>query len=230
MDKRDLCAVIPAYNSQSTIAEVVRRTLPHVARVVVVNDGSLDQTARAARLAGAHLLGSRFNQGKGGALALGFAYALRCGFAAVVTVDADLQHDPGDIPRFIRRQTEGGADLVIGDRMHSKSAIPGVRRVPNAIGTHCFTWLTGQPIRDSQCGFRLYRQELLAAVPVITSGFDTESDLLLRAGRRGFKIDFIAIDAVYYPRVNGAGSFYRPIRDTYYICTNFLKNWLWRWR
>ncbi len=229
MDKRRLCALIPAYNSEATIAEVVRRARSHAARVVVVDDGSRDRTARIARQAGAHLLGSRLNHGKGHALALGFAYALRNGFEAVVTLDADLQHDPDDIPRFLRRQAESGADLVIGDRMHARAAIPGVRRVPNAIGTRCFTWLIGQPIRDSQCGFRLYRCGLLSAVPVITSGFDTESDLLLRAGRRGFKIEFLPIPAIY-PDGDDGGSFYRPIRDTYYICTNFLKNWWWRQR
>jgi glycosyltransferase involved in cell wall biosynthesis len=229
VNKLNVCALIPAYNSQCTIAEVVRRARPHVAQVVVVDDGSQDQTLRQARQAGAHLLGSSVNQGKGRALAQGFAYALRCGFEAVVTLDADLQHDADDIPRFMRRYLESGAHLIIGDRMHARSAIPGVRRIPNAIGMQCFSWLTGQTIRDSQCGFRLYRRELLAAVPVITAGFDTESDLLLRAGRRGMTIDFIPIAAVYF-NSGGPGSFYRPIRDTYYICTNFLKNWLWRQR
>jgi glycosyltransferase involved in cell wall biosynthesis len=229
LDKTNVCALIPAYNSQVTIAEVVRGAYPHVAQVVVVDDGSQDQTARRASEAGAHLLACTSNQGKGRALALGFAYALRRDFEAVVTLDADRQHDPADIPRFIRRHMESGAHLIIGDRMHAGDAIPGVRRIPNAIGAHCFSWLTGQRIRDSQCGFRLYRRELLAAVPVITAGFDTESDLLLRAGRHGFTIDFIPIAVVYF-NGEGPGSFYRPIRDTYYICTNFLKNWWWRQR
>ena len=158
------------------------------------------------------------------ALGLAFAYALRHGFDGVVTLDADLQHDANAIPHFVNRHRQTGADLIIGNRMHHKAAIPGVRYIPNWIGTRCFSWLTGQLIEDSQCGFRFYHCRLLASVPILCSGFEAESDLLLRAGRRGFKIDFIPIEVIY-PNGNGHTSFYRPVRDTYDICINFLKNW-----
>ena len=121
------------------------------------------------------------------------------------------------------------ADLVIGDRMHDNALIPRIRYIPNLIGTRCFSWLTGQTIYDSQCGFRLYHRRLLAALPVICNGFEAESDLLLRAGRHGYRIAFVRVAAIYHDS-DGPGSFYRPVRDTYDICINFLKNWFWRKR
>ncbi|MCP4748492.1 MAG: glycosyltransferase family 2 protein [Desulfobacteraceae bacterium] len=238
-----ICAVIPAYNSQSTIARVVSQTRLYVQQVVVVDDGSADRTARCASLAGAHVIGCGKNRGKGYALALGFRYFLGQGFDAVITLDADLQHDASDIPHFIRRFDFSGADLIIGDRLHSRRDIPRLRFVPNWVGTHCFSWLTGQVILDSQCGFRFYHRRLLAALPVLCDGFDAESDLLLRAGRKGFKIDFVPVKVIYHEKCRKSKkrgkigknkgcytSFYRPVRDTYAICINFLKNWFWRKR
>jgi glycosyltransferase involved in cell wall biosynthesis len=219
-----ICALIPAFNSQATIARVVTGALSHAERVVVVNDGSTDLTVARARQAGAHVLGGHRNRGKGHALALGFAYVLRHAFDAAITLDADLQHNPAAIPWFVDRYQKTGAEMIIGNRMHSKEAIPRVRYVPNLIGNHCFSWLTKQVIEDSQCGFRFYHRKLLRCLPMRCNGFEAESDLLLRAGRRGFKIDFIPIEVIY-PNGNGHTSFYRPVRDTYDICINFLKNW-----
>ena len=219
-----ICAVIPSFNSEKTIARVVRGAIEHADRVVVVNDGSTDRTAVLAEKAGARVLGTGRNRGKGHALGVAFRYVLGQAFDAAVTLDADLQHDPQAIPDFVNRHRQTGADLIIGNRMHHKEAIPGVRYVPNLIGCRCFSWLTGQVIEDSQCGFRFYHRRLLASLPMLCNGFEAESDLLLRAGSRGFKIDFIPI-AVIYPNGNGHTSFYRPVRDTYDICINFLKNW-----
>lgn len=226
-----ICAAIPAYNSETTIGRVVANTLRQVDRVVVINDGSTDRTARKALKAGAHVIGSLKNQGKGLALSLGFKYALSHDFDAVITLDADLQHDPSDIPRFVEHHRRTGAMLVIGDRMHAATEIPRYRYLPNRIGTRCFTWLTGQPILDSQCGFRLYTRELLKALPVLESGFEAESDLLLRAGKCGYKIEFVQVLPVYHsPNGSRGRSFYRPVKDTYLICINFLKNWFWQKR
>jgi glycosyltransferase involved in cell wall biosynthesis len=242
-DKR-ACVIIPAYNSQATIAQVVNRARIHTDQVVVVNDGSTDATARRAAEAGARVMGGGRNRGKGHALALAFRYVLQHGFETAITLDADLQHDPAAIPAFLRSFEATGADLIIGNRMHQRQAIPRVRYVPNLIGTRCFSWLTGQTIRDSQCGFRLYSRRLMASLPMLCDGFAAESDLLLRAGRHGFRIEFIPIEVIYHPLGHTAGrsgrsvggypgncrSFYRPVRDTYDICINFLKNWFWQKR
>lgn len=228
-----VCAVIPAYNSQATIGAVVAQTRRYTQRVVVINDGSTDQTGRLAAEAGAHVIGTRRNRGKGHALEMAFKYAFSQKYDAVITLDADLQHDPVEIPKFIEHYKGTGADLIIGNRMHVENGIPGYRRLPNRIGTRCFSWLTGQAILDSQCGFRLYSRKIIAALPIMTRGFETESDLLLRAGRHGFRIEFIPVRPIYFDGCRtgcGKGSFYRPIRDTYLICINFLKNWLWRKR
>ena len=220
-----ICAVIPAFNSQNTIARVVKGALAQVDQVVVVNDGSTDQTAACAGRAGARVLGAGRNRGKGYALGMAFRYVVGQHFDAAITLDADLQHNPIAIADFIARYRQTGADLIIGNRMHHKEAIPGARYTANLIGCRCFSWLTRQAIEDSQCGFRFYHRRLLLRLPVLCSGFEAESDLLLRAGRRGFKIDFIPIEVIYHPNGNGHTSFYRPVRDTYDICINFLKNW-----
>ena len=121
--------------------------------------------------------------------------------------------------------------MIIGNRMHIENGIPRYRYLPNCIGTRCFTWLTGQAILDSQCGFRLYTRSLLAALPVLTDGFEAESDLLLRAGRHSLRIEYVPVQPIYHgANGNDKGSFYRPVRDTYLICINFLKNWFWKER
>ena len=222
-----ICGVIPAYNSESTIAEVVRQTRRHLTHIVVIDDGSDDKTAYMAESAGAYVISLVKNKGKGHALQMGFRYALGHDFDAIITLDADLQHDPADIPKFIEHYEALQPSIIVGNRLHCKEKIPRLRYVPNRIGTFCFSWLIGQPIEDSQCGFRLYDRKVMENIRILNDGFEVEADLLLRAGKRGYDIGFVPIKVIYFSDEQG-GSFYRPIYDTFRICIIFLRNLFWK--
>ena len=221
------CAAIPAFNNENTISEVVERTRREVDHVVVIDDGSRDQTIESAKRAGAHVLSISKNRGKGHALAIAFKYAREIGFDAIITLDADLQHDPSEIPKFIDHYTERKSAIVIGNRLHEKRNIPRIRYGPNKIGCYTFSWLTGQTIEDSQCGFRLYDRIIFESIHILNDGFEAEADILLRAGKRGFRIDFVPIKTIYFQNHNHC-SYYRPIKDTFRISIIFLMNLFWK--
>jgi glycosyltransferase involved in cell wall biosynthesis len=223
----NILAVIPAYNSEQTIARVIEGTRPQVSGVLVIDDGSTDRTAGAAREAGALVIRIGRNRGKGLALRTGFAAALELGADAVVTLDADLQHEPMEIPKLIQGYIGTGAKMVIGDRLKEKDRIPRMRYAPNRIGTYTFSWLIGQPVQDSQCGFRLYDREVMETIPIWNRGFEAEADLLLRAGKRGYKIVFVPVKAIYFSG-RPHRSHYRNVRDTFRISIIFLMNLFWK--
>ena len=160
-------------------------------------------------------------------MAVAFKYARECDLDAIITLDADLQHDPSEIPKFIDRHMSRRSGIVVGNRLHEKKNIPRLRYVPNKIGIYTFSWLTGQTIEDSQCGFRLYDRAVIEKIPILNDGFEAEADILLRAGKRGFKIDFVPIKTIYFQSHKHC-SYYRPIRDTFRISIIFLMNLFWK--
>ena len=222
-----ICVIIPAYNNETTIAEVVQRTRCEIDNVLVVDDGSTDKTAPLAEGAGAYVLKVSKNKGKGNALRISFRYAVVNDFDAVITLDADLQHDPSEIPKFIKHHATNKSKIVIGARLHSKRKMPRVRYANNIIGTYTFSWLIGQPIEDSQCGFRLYDREVIENIPIMNDGFEAEADIILRAGKRGYRIGFVPIKAIYFSGRQHR-SYYRPIWDTFRISIIFLMNLFWK--
>lgn len=222
-----ICGVIPAFNSEYTIARMVKETGRYVDHVLVIDDGSSDGTAWRAKEAGARVIRVRHNKGKGNSMRIGFRYALANKFDAIITLDADLQHDPSEIPKFIRRYHQSGSRIIIGNRLHRKENIPRMRYIPNRIGTYCFSWLIRQPVADSQCGFRLYDRKVMENIFILNNGFEAEADILLRAGKRGYPISFVPVKAIYFPD-NHSQSYYRPIYDTFRICIIFLRNLFWK--
>jgi glycosyltransferase involved in cell wall biosynthesis len=209
-----LAAVIPAYNEAATIADIARRAARHTELVVVVDDGSLDGTVAAlASLPVTTLVNAR-NLGKGASLARGFDHALDRGADAVVTLDADGQHDPDDIPRLAAVARTHPRDVVVGARMRKDRAAPRSRRAANRIADFWIGWAAGQPLDDSQSGFRLYPASLLARLRVPSSperGFVYESELLIEAARAGARIRSVPIDSVYHP--GARRSHFRPVGD-----------------
>lgn len=224
-----ICAVIPAYNNEKTVGPVIKGALSQLEHVIVVDDGSTDGTLHVAGECGAHVLRIGENRGKGNALRVSFRYALSKGFDGVITLDADLQHDPTEIPKFIAYYSRHRPGIVIGDRLQDKQGIPRSRYGPNRIGTYTFSWLLGQTIRDSQCGFRLYDREVMKKIPILNNGFEAEADLLLRAGKRGYRIGFVPIRTIYFENHHNR-SYYRPVKDTFRISIIFLMNLFWKER
>jgi glycosyltransferase involved in cell wall biosynthesis len=205
----NICCVIPAYNEEKTISEVVGGCRRHVRSVTVVDDGSSDGTVAAAIDAGAHLIGHKNNMGKGFALRSGFSNALSVGFGAVITLDADGQHDTEDIPRFISAHLDNPEDMIVGARSWSTENVPLNRYLANRFGTFVISRIAGHDIPDTQSGFRLYTADAIR-LPVRSSGFETESEILIRASRAGIGIRSIPIKAIY-PKAHR--SHFRPLRD-----------------
>lgn len=190
-----ILALIPAYNEAPRIANVVTGTLAHLP-VLVVDDGSTDETAAQAGDAGAAVLRQTPNQGKGAALRAGFRWALAEGYDAVVTLDADGQHDPTEIPGFLQAYTARHADLIIGQR--DLKQIPPIRRLANWLGRVTFSWALGRSIPDNQSGYRLISRQLMEAILISDEqGFEYEVEMIVTCVRRGFVLDWVPIRTIY---------------------------------
>lgn len=207
-----MIAIIPALNAERTLGKVVQATREQLANVLVIDDGSTDRTSDVAREAGAVVLRHEVNRGKGAALKTGFAYALERDSEAVITLDADGQHLPGEIPKFLAEWQQSHADLIIGGRAHLFQHMLPRRRNANRFSAWCISKAAGVPVADSQSGFRLYSSTLLRSLQLHTDGFDMESEVIVRAGRRGMKIVSIPIDLGFVDGI--ATSHYKPLKDT----------------
>lgn len=209
--KESVCVIIPAYNESRHIAYVLEGIHPLEFDVVVVDDGSSDNTAELAKAGGAFVISHPRNRGKGQALLSGFNYAVEKGYELVITMDADGQHDPAAINEFIEAYRRTKIPVLIGNRMWDKSKIPPARRWTN----QCMSYMLGRFARfsvpDTQCGFRLFRADVLSFVLVKSTGFAMESEILLNLAMRGFRMDSVRIPVVY----SGQTSRINPLLDGY---------------
>lgn len=210
----DFVILIPAYNEARTIHSVTQRALAQGHPVIVVDDGSTDGTAERIDSLPVTLLRNARNVGKAASLWRGMQYAIEQGAHAVITLDADGQHDPADIPRFIECARRHPGAIAVGSRLHAKGAIPPVRYRANRFANFWIAWAAGQPIIDSQCGFRLYPTGLLQGretQPGRRDGFVFESEILIDAGRAGVAIVAVPIAAIYEAKARP--SHFRPVTD-----------------
>jgi glycosyltransferase involved in cell wall biosynthesis len=229
-------AVVPAFEAAPTIGQVVRRALAHVPRVVVVDDGSGDDTAARAAAAGAEVLRHPSNRGKGAALRTAFDRLLREPPAAarsgappapawegVVTLDADGQHDPDDIPRFAETFRRSHPALIVGSRAASFGAMWGPRRAMNRFSSASLRFFSGVDLADSQSGFRLYSRPFLQRFRPRGRRYEAEMEALMQAAAWGLPIASLPI------RVSAADgrttSHYRPLADTFRIIGAVLSHW-----
>jgi glycosyltransferase involved in cell wall biosynthesis len=213
------CAVvIPCFNEGASIAALVLDVRQHLPLVVVVDDGSTDDTAVLAAGAGATVISHAQNLGKGAALKTGLSAALTRGFEWVLTMDGDGQHTPQDVPAFCRCAEQARVRLVVGNRMHNPQAIPWLRRLVNRWMSRQLSDLAGQLLPDSQCGFRLIHLKAWASVPLKTNHFEIESEMLLVFIRAGYRVEFVPIQVVG----RGQSSHIHPVADS-------LRWWRW-WR
>lgn len=193
-----IAVIIPAYNAGTTIAELIERTSRFVDRedIVIIDDGSCDQTSEIAGGTGAVILRHEANRGKGEALMTGFRYAEKRDYPAVITLDADLQHDPECIPDFIRRAS-GFSGIIIGTRRRNLKIMPFGRWLSNTLTSAIVSVLAGQSIRDSQSGYRLITAQVLKRVKLDSRRYDLESEILIKAKRKGFEIAETPIETIY---------------------------------
>lgn len=218
-DREDrIVAIIPAYNEGTRVADVVigaAQFLP----VLVVDDGSADDTAAQAEAAGALVLGQSPNQGKGAALRAGFRHALAEGYDAVVTLDADGQHDPAELPKFLDLFDQQHPDLIIGQRRLRH--MPPLRRLANYLGRKSFSWAIGQPIPDNQSGYRLISRRLLEELASgQEAGFEFEMEMIVICVRRDYVLDWVPIRTIYAgesSHINNASHFMNSVRMIFQI-------------
>lgn len=195
-----ILAVVPGYEEGPRIGRVVQAASRHLA-VLVVDDGSTDGTAAAADAAGARVIRQAPNAGKGAALRAGFRVALDEGWDAALTLDADGQHDPDEIPRFVAAFSAPGAagprpELIIGRRDFTR--MPLVRRLSNTAGTAAFSWAVGQRIPDNQSGYRLLGRRLMTAMLAShETGFEFEVEMIAVCLRRGWTLAWVPISTIY---------------------------------
>jgi glycosyltransferase involved in cell wall biosynthesis len=220
-----VAVIIPALNAQRTLPAVVADARAQLEPVLVIDDGSRDATGEVAGAAGAVVIRHPVNRGKGGALKTGFAWALENGFDGVITLDADGQHLAGEIPKFLRERERSGADLIIGGRAHLFDEMLPRRRMANRFSAACISLTSGVRISDSQSGFRFYSANLIRSIALRTDGFDMESEVIVRAGRRGFRIVTIPIDLGFVDGI--ATSHYKPLKDTLRIAWTVTRARFW---
>jgi glycosyltransferase involved in cell wall biosynthesis len=207
-------ALIPAFNEARTIRDVLDGLRGVVDHVLVVDDGSTDDTQAAAREKGAEVLAHASNKGKGHAVRAGIAALSPRDFTHVLIMDGDMQHLPAEAPRLVQAALETGADLVLGERRFGREAMPASRYHANRWGSRVLSWFVGIPLRDTQCGFRVVRLAALDGLPLRARGYDIETEMLVKLWRRGARITSVPVSAVYA----GQTSKLRPIRDTTRTC------------
>jgi glycosyltransferase involved in cell wall biosynthesis len=209
--------VIPAYQEAATIGPIVDlcRMLPEVSGVVVIDDGSCDETARVAAESGATVLRHTHNLGKGASLMRGMLAAVEAGASLVATLDGDSQHRPEDLPRLLECSRQWPRRIIIGSRRATGHIAPRARVIANRIADFWISWAAGHPIDDSQSGFRVYPAEVvqrIAVCPPKATGFAFESEVLIEAARLGFLTVAVEIRTIH-GAVLKRRSHFRPVAD-----------------
>lgn len=204
------CIIIPTYNEAKNIKELIEQIRGQDLEVIVVDDGSKDDTSLIAKDSGATVLTNQKNEGKGASLIAGFKYALNNDYDAVITMDGDGQHLPQDIPYFMRLAKYSDSALFIGNRMHKAKSMPGMRFLTNKFMSWFISKVARQRIPDTQCGFRLIKKEVLEKINLKTRKYETESEVLVKTSRLGLKIESVPIETIY----RGEKSQINPFIDT----------------
>jgi glycosyltransferase involved in cell wall biosynthesis len=213
-------AIIPAYHEEKHVGDVVRRTRQQLDHVLVVDDGSNDKTAQQARDAGAEVIVHSQNRGKGEAIKTGLRHWLAAASPSgggldpqithVIVLDADGQHLPEEIDRFIAAAASAaGPSFFLGNRMNNLIGMPLIRRIVNRYMSKRISRFCGQRIPDTQCGFRMLDRQLIPELLGGANRFDYETEMLIIAGRKGYRIESVPITTVYSDEVSNI----QPLRD-----------------
>jgi glycosyltransferase involved in cell wall biosynthesis len=209
--RRQIAAVIPAYCEERHVGEVVLRTRAQLDHVLVVDDGSDDRTAVRAREAGAEVIVHSQNRGKGETIKTGLRHWFDQQMEFVIILDADGQHRPEEIDRFVAAAVApNGPKFLIGSRMGDVTRMPVVRRMVNRYMSRQISRVCGQEIPDTQCGFRMLHRDLIPEMLGGAQRFDYETEMLFFASRKGYRIDSVSISTVYSDEVSSI----HPVRDT----------------
>ncbi len=225
--KMKICVLIPAYNESKRISKLISQILQleEIAGIIVVDDGSIDSTYEEAKSTGTIVLRHEKNMGKGAALRTGFSYVKSKDFNAIITMDGDGQHNWKEIPNFIEVYKKGGADVIVGSRMKKCENMPTARYLTNRFTSFVTSLLGKCNVTDSQSGFRLISTDVLKNIELSTSKFEIESEVIIKAGRKGFNIKEIPISTVYLADSTKRSKIH-PIIDTLRFFRFVMRNLL----
>ena len=210
INQNSVLVLIPAYNAGKYLDELIPRCMKYVcdSNLLLVNDGSSDNTLELIKKHNVKYISFPENRGKGAALMAGFEYAIKENYRSVLTIDADLQHLPEEIPRFFA--LDNGKRLVMGTRDINLKIMPFARWLTNNLTSMIISIFSSQRVRDSQSGYRLIPTEVLKAIPLKTVKYDFESEMLFKVGAVGCPIVEVSISTVY----EGSQSYINPFKDT----------------
>jgi len=225
---QDILVIIPAFNEEDGILPVLEGVKSFIdpENVLVVDDGSEDGTSKVAAEAGVRIIRNSGNRGKGEALKRGFIEALNDDrITAVITLDADGQHDPRYIPNLIEKFRSGGSGIVVGERMSGDTeSMPLIRKLTNVTTSLIISAAAGQRIEDSQSGYRLISTRVLADLELTGNRFDLESEILIRACRKGARVSSVPIETIYSGKEK---SKINPITDTFRFLLLVFRSFFW---
>jgi glycosyltransferase involved in cell wall biosynthesis len=211
--------LIPSHNGGGRLDEVLRGLRPLGFPVLVVDDGSTDGSGERAREMGAEVLALPQRSGKGSAVRRGLEVLLGGDPPEwVLFMDSDGQHLAGEVPRFLEAM-DGDHDFLLGSRMREAGHFPRYRLVTNRLGSEILRWMSGQAVPDTQCGFRAARTALIRDMALESTGFEIETEMLLKALRLGARWRAVPVSAVYADQ----GSHFLPVADTFRICMAALR-------
>lgn len=204
------CVIIPAYNEEMLIGHLVKEVKKNGLDCLVIDDGSADRTKEEAERAGARVISHRKNLGKGLSLRAGFKKAMEGDYDFVITMDGDGQHHPDELRHFVKAAETGDAAVILGNRMRDPKDMPLKRRITNWVMSGLISFIAGQRMPDTQCGYRLIKTDVLRSIPLTTDKYEIESEVLIEASKAGFKIKSIPIKSIY----GRQKSQIRPFADT----------------
>ena len=224
-DSPRLLVLIPVYNGEQTVGRVIEavhgvmKSIDIPYQVLAVNDGSTDSTANILNKQNINILSHEKNLGKGSALKNGFRYAFDNRYSHIVTLDADGQHDPEYLPAMVQLSLRHDYDLVIGTRKKNPGTMSSARIFSNAVTSWLISVRTGTKIPDSQSGYRVIKTESLESIKLRTSRYETESEILIRGGKKKWRFGFVPISTIY----GNETSHIRHVRDTIRFIIMYFK-------
>ncbi len=220
-----ICVLIPVHNEVRTIAQIVERLLAKGLDTIVVDDGSTDGSGSAARKKGAIVIVNNKKSGKGYSLRRGFDYILKLDYSGVIVMDGDGQHDISDLDAFIKAAEEEKIGIVSGNRMNNSKGMPLIRYVTNRFMSLLISAACGQYIPDTQCGYRYIAREVLKDIEFQCNDFEIETEMLIKASRKGFKIRSVPIKTIYRDEESKINPFRDTIRFIIYFSGEILGFW-----
>lgn len=214
-----ICVLISIYNEAKTIADIVEKLVAKGLKVFVIDDGSTDGSGLIAKDKGATVLRNEQKQGKGFSLNKGFEFIKQLDFDGVILMDGDGQHDVGDVDSFLTAIDISKKQIIVGNRMNNPKGMPFVRLLTNKFMSFIISVSIGVKIQDTQCGFRYLSSEIFDEISFDTTGFEIETELLMKAAKKKIEIASVPVKTIY----SDEESKISPIRDTLRFFSYFFK-------